>query len=421
MIRLKRIRLENFRGFETLEFDFPASNILVLFGENGSGKSSFLDALAAALNGLIYFKNAASNTLQDKDINTGHDTCLIELNVELPELAEVKMSKTPGNSFKTQLDKSMKIDERLGKNNLPVLAYYKTNRELGFQESYWRTRQKRDDGLIGYRNGISTKVDDYQDFVAWFRTEEDIENQEKVEKRNLDYISPALNTVRLALERFLYSFNKDMAELKVKRSSSRENEKSSYSWNELTDIVIQKAGQELSLTQLSSGERAIILLVADIARRASILNENLSDPSSCKGIVLIDELELHLHPKWQRSAIPALRETFPNIYFVIATHSPQVLSYVEKGSVFEVENFHLKPRHTYGRDNRWILEAVMDDEERPVEIQEKLEIYFSLIREGDIEKANEVRSLLEAKIGTDEPEFAKADILIRRKEKAALQ
>jgi predicted ATP-binding protein involved in virulence len=227
--------------------------------------------------------------------------------------------------------------------------------------------------------------------------------------------------VRLALERFLSAFNDDIAGLKVKRSSSRENEKSSYSWNELTDIVIQKAGQELSLTQLSSGERALILLVADIARRASILNENLSDPNDCKGIVLIDEVELHLHPKWQRSAVPALQETFPNIYFVIATHSPQVLSHVEKGSVFEVENFQLMPRQTYGRDNQWILEAVMDDEERPVEIQEKLEKYFNLIREGDIKKANEVRVWLEEKIGSDEPEFTKADILIRRKEKAALQ
>jgi len=183
-------------------------------------------------------------------------------------------------------------------------------------------------------------------------------------------------------------------------------------------LVTTKNNQELQLSQLSSGERALVLLVADIARRMVIANPQMPDPLQSAGIVLIDEIELHLHPKWQRRVIPALQETFPNIQFIIATHSPQVLSNVPNGSVFEIENFQIVPRNTYGRDNRWILEAVMDDESRPKEVQEMLDQYFAYIREGELDRAAALRHELESLIGRDEPLFHKADILTSRKERS---
>jgi predicted ATP-binding protein involved in virulence len=164
------------------------------------------------------------------------------------------------------------------------------------------------------------------------------------------------------------------------------------------------------------------MLVTDMARRLLLINENanVEKIQQSEGIVLIDEIELHLHPKWQRNIVPALTKTFPNIQFIITTHSPQVLSYVPNGSAFSIENGKAHPVNTYGRDNEWILETIMDDIARPKEIQEQLDKLFDLIRTNEILKAKELRKEIASTIGEDEAELLKADILIQRKSRTVL-
>jgi len=136
---------------------------------------------------------------------------------------------------------------------------------------------------------------------------------------------------------------------------------------------------------------------------------------------LIDEIEQHLHPKWQRMLLPTLNTIFPNIQFIVTTHSPQVISYVKNGGVFTLANGQAYPQNTYGRDNEWLLEEVMQDVNRPKEVEAQLNTYFQYIREGELAIAQLLRQELETLIGEDEPEFIKADILIRRKQKSATQ
>ncbi len=91
-------------------------------------------------------------------------------------------------------------------------------------------------------------------------------------------------------------------------------------------MLIDKHGETLNVSQLSQGEKSLMTLVGDIARRLAMMNPSLASPLEGDGIVLIDEVDLHLHPKWQRSLLERLTTTFPGCQFVVTTHSPLVVS-----------------------------------------------------------------------------------------------
>ena len=166
------------------------------------------------------------------------------------------------------------------------------------------------------------------------------------------------------------------------------------------------------------------MIVVDIARRLAILNPSITNPyellETGTGIILIDEIDLHLHPQWQRIVIPSFRKTFPNCQFIVTTHSPQVISQIKPQGIYRLKNTESgiiaeRPESSYGRDSNQILEDLMDVPERPLEIKQDLLKLFRLIDAGDLEGAKELRGELAEKIGEDEAQFVKADILIRRK------
>lgn len=185
-------------------------------------------------------------------------------------------------------------------------------------------------------------------------------------------------------------------------------------------MVLEKNGEFLSLDQLSDGEKGFITLVGDIARRLTIANPNMKNPLLGKGIVLIDEIDLHLHPNWQRRIVPQLIKIFPKCQFFISTHSPQVIGHVRPENVFllmqsEEGIFCDKPQETYGMSLDRIVELVMDDEARPQSIVDKLERLFECIERGKFKEAKEIVSVLKKDMPTD-PELLRAEILIRRGE-----
>jgi predicted ATP-binding protein involved in virulence len=186
-------------------------------------------------------------------------------------------------------------------------------------------------------------------------------------------------------------------------------------------MTITKQGQELIVNQLSDGEKCLLALAGDLARRLAIANPGLADPLQGSGVVLIDEIELHLHPAWQRKVIPALTDTFRNCQFIVTTHSPQVLSQVKPDGIYILERTDegmvaMRPESSYGRDSNRILEDLMDVPKRPQEIKDRLLELFRLIDKGDLDAAKQLRQQLEDEIGYDEPEFVSADVLMRRKE-----
>ncbi|MCC4850473.1 AAA family ATPase, partial [Vibrio lentus] len=188
-------------------------------------------------------------------------------------------------------------------------------------------------------------------------------------------------------------------------------------------LFVKKDNVKVNINQLSQGERVLISLVADIARRLSILNY-VDNPCEGKGIVLIDELELHLHPKWQQNIVENLRNTFPNIQFIITTHSPQILSTVRKDEISIINFTDDKCRiehplgETYGiASNDALVELMMVDPRPPLTWVNNLKEYLNLIDLGKhcSSEGKKLRDSLECELGEGHHELQKADRKIRRK------
>ena len=181
--------------------------------------------------------------------------------------------------------------------------------------------------------------------------------------------------------------------------------------------MMKKSYELIINQQLSDGEKGLLAMAGDLARRLAIANPGLPDPLQGEEIVLIDEIELHLHPKLQRKIIPSLKNTFPNCQFIITTHSPQVISEVKSVYLLRSipEGIIAEPRRTFGQDSSRILEELMGVSDRPEDIKKRLRELFRLIDDGKITEAKRMQEELEKEIG-DDPEFASADMLIRSQE-----
>jgi predicted ATP-binding protein involved in virulence len=284
--------------------------------------------------------------------------------------------------------------------SLPLAVYYSSNRSLrdiNLESSDNHTVNQ----LIAYDQAIVAGKINFKDLFIWFRNTEDLENEEW-RNGNRDYRDRGLESVRNAIASIMSGFT----DLQVKRSRM--------------EMTLKKQGQELIVNQLSDGEKNLLAMVGDLARRLAIANPEMEKPEQGSGVVLIDEIELHLHPKWQRMVIPALLRTFPNCQFIITTHSPQVLGEVKDGKIYRLANTEsgvtAEIVRTYGRDSNRILEDEMGVPKRSQEIKDGLRDLFRLIDDGNLPKAKELQEYLKKEIGFDEPEFARADVLIHRKE-----
>jgi len=187
-------------------------------------------------------------------------------------------------------------------------------------------------------------------------------------------------------------------------------------------MLVEKNGETLNLSQLSDGEKNMIAMIGDIARRLSMANPKMENPLKGEGIILIDEVDLHLHPKWQRVIVSKLVEIFPNCQFMLTTHSPQVLSHVKAEHIFLLNENNeegmavTKPTESYGKSSNRLLEDILGVDARPKEIKDELHKLFELIQKLDLREAKDLIDELGEKIEGSDPELVKASVLIKRKE-----
>jgi len=431
-MHIEKLRMQNFRGFKDVTIDFP-SNLAVFIGVNGSGKTSVIDCLDNLLFELIRpllpsIRNAKNfdtwgmNGFGENDISNGLQETINELTISYSEFSQA-FSKDikllyyfayPSSSEEPQKDfqrsnlkdvESFKIFIRSQINNnfnksIPIFVCYSTKRSVASCRTSGNDPLSLNVDKLSqihcYTDAINQYNIDFETFFVWFKNKEDLEQEIRLDG-DLNYQDYQLNLVREAIILIL----PDYTDLKVKRSRMQ--------------IVLKKQDRELVLNQLSDGEKNLLLMFADIARRLAIANP---DPSKNalegEGIILIDEIELHLHPQWQRDVIPRLTSTFPNCQFIVTTHSPQVLSNVKKENVFIVEDFQVYPAdaHTFGRDSNSILSELMGVSERPEEIQNKLTECLYKIDEGQIDEAKIMLRELSDLIGQNDSEIVKVNTLI---------
>ncbi len=416
-MRIKRLEMKNFRGFEELAIDFPEgeAGLAVFVGVNGAGKTSVLDALGKLINTIIAASQKQESKdflLQEDDMKIGSPKTEIRFEFEVNGNIESINMDIAANGAQGKTSSPLRLSQVTEETIIPLLAYYKTNREpvqndIEEEGNGWNGR------FFAYNNAFVKIVDDFKDLSKWFRYEEDLEQQEIIDREDFNYVNQNLQIVREAISKSLKSFDVQFNKLRVRRKKAAKFDfrEPSKEWS----LAISKKDLELKLAQLSSGERTLISLVADISRRATIANPQMPNPLICEGVILIDEIELHLHPEWQRNVIPALRNTFPNLQFILTTHSPQVLSNVKRENVFVLEDFKLvNTPFTYGRDSNSILWDLFGVESRPDEAQRDFKKLYRLI--DDLDKKEEAETFLdnlEAKYGADDPELVRAGMHLR--------
>ena len=185
-----------------------------------------------------------------------------------------------------------------------------------------------------------------------------------------------------------------------------------YDAVEKNPVMRFEDGHEAPWSELSDGYHVFIALVADIARRAVMLNEfdGAEAPARVEGVVLIDEIDLHLHPRWQRVALPRLREAFPRLQFIISTHSPQVLSSAENRQVRRLVDGQIQDRNVFvsGRDTNAILRDLMRTDDRDDEGVVALRRLHDAIDRGDAEQSDRIYRELVRRWGANDPALIRA-------------
>ena len=190
---------------------------------------------------------------------------------------------------------------------------------------------------------------------------------------------------------------------------------------EVDDIEIQQIFSDgnskmLPFHYLSDGEKSILEIVSDIAYRMVVLNPHLKDKvtEETDGIVLIDEIDLHLHPSWQGKIVNSLHKTFPKVQFIFTTHSPTVLTNVPKENIIVLEDgkIYTPDINTKGRDVNSILREIMHSEIRPSDITEKLNAFSKAIESGDLNAAQKILDTLREHLGDNDSEVVGAQITL---------
>lgn len=420
-MKAAKLNLKNFRGAQSLQLDLH-ERLNVFHGDNGAGKSTVLDAVAIMLSWAVNrfrHSGASGRPIAESDITNGKSASSILLScVSERRSIEWRLFKSrtghPADE-KSQLQNlneytkaiQMKISETSENTNLPLFVYYPVNRAV--LDIPLRIKEKHRFNLLAAYDDALTSGANFRTFFEWFREREDLENENRkyrygfFKPEGYQFPDPQLEAVRNALSQFLPEFSN----LTVRRNPLR--------------MEVEKNGKKLTVNQLSDGEKCLIALIGDLARRMAISNPASENPLNGSGIVLIDEIDLHLHPKWQRMAVPKLQRVFPNCQFIISTHSPHIITHVHPENLFLLKLTDSgivaeRPNESYGKNVERVLEDLMGLETtRPNEVEADISEVFLAIEKGQLEEATKKIRELKEIIGSD-PELVKAEVLIKRKE-----
>lgn len=426
-MKLKKVRITNYRCFKEADIDFDEHTTLIV-GKNGAGKTAILDAVAVAISTfLLGIDGGVSRSISKDDAryefhdldgtvdpqhqfpvnieSTGdcldnHDVKWVRsLNSESGNTT-VKEARELTNISKDTQKRIMTGDKLL---ILPLISYYGTGRLYAQKKEKKNikslTEFKRQ---VGYVDCMAAESNEKL-MLNWFQiqTLKSLQEQQrtgKVEKPLL------LKTVESAIckcfERISGSKNADiMFDLDTHRLVLN---------FESTDGSLQK----FAMDEMSDGYKNTLSMIGDIAYRMAVLNPMLGDKvlEETPGVVVIDEIDLHLHPQWQQTIISDLNTIFPKIQFIVSSHAPAVINSVAKEQIRILDNggIYMPVAQTYGRDANSILREVMMVSERPTDIKQRMNLFYSYMDENNYKEADKVLTEIEAIVGTTDPDIAAA-------------
>ncbi|PWG59877.1 AAA family ATPase [Bifidobacterium catulorum] len=446
-LKLKRLRLVNFRKFGGLSIDFD-DRLTVLIGDNGSGKTAVLDAAAIALGAFLIRVNSPHHTIVGRGVQasdmrlrssrTGSVISNQPQPLEIQAAAvfrndDVVWSRTMNESSRRQggmlrhvTQASQALQREItegGKTSLPLFAYYGTGRlwlhkrDRQYSEGFFSKGFSRANGYIDcldYANNEKLMLN-------WFERMTQIELQKQ--QLGVDCRIPELDAVREALARCF-------TDLTGRRQVSVIFDLSVNSLM-LVDSDDSGSPQMLPFENLSDGYRNTLSLIADIAYRMAMLNPDAEHILDSPGVVLIDEIDLHLHPKWQERIIHDLITIFPRVQFIVSSHAPSVISSVKSTHLRGIRQVQVGETQTdvfgnpilsdglseserslrytayiptvesYGHNAGTVLEDIMGANDRPSSVKRELSRFHHALDTGNLAEAEARLSSLENELGND--------------------
>lgn len=432
-MQIKSMTLKNIGHFKEVIIPFAPleegkPKVTIFIGNNGSGKTNILKSLITLLSWLpARIETERGRGLDIPELVIHNEEISGSLSITVLNNQEEyiwtlnKSHKGRKSEFHTDLKSVSALADvyrtDLTENqtaNLPLIIFYPVERSILDIPLKIRTKHQFEQ-LEAYDNSLDMGVD-FRRFFEWFREEEDLENEIKsialenfinngnkpnneIHNTMLNYQNPALFDVRESIKKFT-GFEKIWIQRKPK-----------------IRMMVSKNGKELNVLQLSQGEKSLMALVGDIARRLVMLNPNLDNPLEGEGVIIIDEADLHLHPQWQRQLVERLTNTFPNCQFILSTHSPLVISDSKDILVYSLENGEINQLESqYGQDANTVLLNAMDTMFRNENIKKQLDELLDLIQDNELEKAKIKLVELKKELPDNHLEVIKAQLLLKKQE-----
>jgi predicted ATP-binding protein involved in virulence len=431
---IDKIEITNFKIFDEAEFKFD-KNFNLIIGINGSGKTSLLRALAISLAGWAnaYIKD-------EKNLRPIEDNEVREIQ------KDGRFDLTKETNIKS-IGKAVIVDDYENKKNIDI-EWIRERTEKNIETAtYCRVAYNGSNRWYNYASfsnlGRSTLnfIEKGNTFdlplIAFYECDrlwlvEDKLNIEDIARLQYRRFTPytdcfhtganhtAIGEWLLKYELVKLQQKKETPVLEAIKNAARNALENctdiSFDFEEGRVIVDFEGDKSIPFEHLSDGQRTLLGLFCDIARRAAILNPHFEGEANKKtnGVVLIDELDLHLHPKWQMNIIKNLRETFPNIQFICTTHSPILLRSIEKEKIIVLENGEQSKLEffTKGRDINSILYDLMGVPKRTKEYEDKVDNLFGFLDDENIQKAEEILNELKKDYGEKDSIVQEAQIML---------
>ena len=415
-MKVTRLNLANIRAIHAAEFRFrPGFNLVI--GVNGVGKTTVLDALAVSLSAFIRRANKLPRYEMSFDLfdirmgaNALDVVCELEAGAEnarygyaLHKARESAVPREEGAGMpREQVRHTPDRAEFVGEppraasgvepGGRPLAILFSTSRAVPSERAPPRSAaaggvKAACSGALSNRRGLYLT-----EFEAWMRAQETLSSEQPGKKRVLG----ALDT---AVTRFIPDY----------RNLRLGGESASGSF-----LVINRGAATLLVRQLSDGERGALAMVLDLTRRLAQANPEMKDPAAeAEAVVLIDEIELHLHPGWQRRIVRNLTETFPKCQFIATTHSPQIIGEVKHDRIHIMADGEVySPTYSFGVDSSRVLEEIMDADPRAKKVKGLLSEISRTIGDDQYDNARALLTDLAKNLGEDDPEVIRIRTLL---------
>lgn len=423
-MRIDEISAKNFRKFEDIHIQLQPK-INVIAGDNGSGKSSILDALSLGI-GSFFLGISRIETPGIKKSDIRYGTYKIGSRIERQPNLPVTIS-CKGTINEEDLSWSRSLNTEGGKTAygdaapinkiareletkvqngntdviLPIISYYGTGRLWAqHRDKMQFSNNKHSSRFDGYVNCLSSKSNEHA-LINWFKDMTMIELQDREPV-------PELTAVQDAIATCFRGGDSESTNFRVRYSIKSKSIEISY---------VNKYGQpEIHpFYELSDGFRNTLSMVADIAYRMAMLNPQLMENVTKKtpGVVLIDEIDLHLHPQWQKNILNNLQEIFPLVQFIVTTHSPTVIASAKNAHLIMIDDqMCWYNDSSYGKDSNSVMTDIMQVEPRPNDIKKLFESFNNALDKNDLVKAKGIYQQLVGILGENDRDVVNAKIAL---------